>query len=65
MITKDNAIERLMNIGFDKENATFILDLEQANIKLDDIPAKLRDNYNRLEKVITKGYFDGTFSGGR
>lgn len=62
LLTETEAIFRLGELGYNEQNAQYILQLEILGSNLDAIPDKLKDNIRRLENVISKGYVNGLLS---
>jgi hypothetical protein len=59
VISKSEATDQLIFIGFSKNDAEFILNADISEADLDSMPDKLKDNYTRIEKETTRGYIQG------
>ncbi len=64
LLTQVEAISQLTDLGYSAENAQYLLDLASIQQDIDEIPDRLKDNYRRLETIISKGYITGTYSEG-
>lgn len=61
-ITRENAISRMIELGYTNETASLIIDSELAELELSQIPEKLRNNFRKIEQSVGLGFIRGHYS---
>lgn len=62
VITRDNAIQKLIQIGYEGQDANLILTLTEFELSLDNVPDRTKPLKDQLIRTILKSYKDRTIS---